>query len=454
MKKLMIIIAISLGLASCQTEFLEVKRDITQEVPKSLSDFDLLLDNTTVFNHGSGYLMSSIAGEEFQLSQIAFNQLGRPDEQRLYLWLDENYVGSECMDWNYPYQRILYCNIILGGLAKLNPDKENKKTIGRIKGETLFHRANAEFMLSQQFAAAFGDRENNQFGIPLIHTVGPTLISKRSTVEDTYSSIEKDLLEASSLLPEESESRFTPSKAASLAFLARFYLVKGNYVKAFEFAKKALLIKHKLINYSEVNIAQDYSFGIRGNNNPEIIFYDSTHAALALYRERYRVSEALISMYGNGDLRKNILFRQEQDGGYSYKGSNTGTSILFTGLATDELYFIAAESAVRLGEVESCLKYMNEFLKTRFSPGMYHPTTDFSKSEALEFVLRERRKSLMNRGLRWGDIRRLTYLENQIFSLRREMTGEVYELKGRDKRLILLAPNNVIERSNVIQVPR
>lgn len=450
----MIILVISLGIAGCQTEFLEIKRDITQEVPKSLPDFDLLLDNLTVFNHGSGHLMSSIAAEEFQLSQLAFDQLGRPDEQRLYLWLDENYVGSECMDWNYPYQRILYSNIILEGLAKLKPDVENKDTFDRIKGEALFHRANAEFMLSQQFAASFGDTENNQFGIPLIQEVNPTLISKRSTVEETYSSIEKNLVDATSLLPEESDSRFTPSKTAALALLARFYLVKGNYTKALGFAEKALIVKHKLINYSKLNSAQDFSFGIKGNNNPEIIFYDCTHAALALYRQRYRVNEGLLSMYENGDLRKNILFRQEQDGGYSYKGSYTGNPILFTGLATDELYFIAAESAVRLGEVESCLGYMNDFLNTRFTPAKYHPATNLTQSEALEFVLRERRKSLLNRGLRWSDIRRLTYLENQTFSLQREIRGEVHELKGRDKRLILLAPNNVIERSNVNQVPR
>lgn len=450
----MIILAICSAIAGCQKEFLEVKRDVTQEVPTSLDDFDLLLDNLTVFNHGSGHVMSSIAAEEFQLSQLAFDQLGRPDEQRIYLWMDENYVGSECMDWNYPYQRILYCNIILEGLAKLNPDVENKDKFDRIKGETLFHRANAEFMLSQQFAAAFGDTENSQFGMPLIHHVDPTLISKRSTVEETYFSIERNLLEASLLLPEEPDSRFTPSKTASLALLARFYLVKGNYPKALEYSEKALMAKGKLINYSELSSVQDFSFGIRGNNNPEIIFYDCTHAALAMYRERYRVNEELISMYGNGDLRKNILFRQELDGGYSYKGSYTGNPILFTGLATDELYFIAAESSARLGKVEACLGYMNEFLKTRFIPGIYQTATDFSQSEALDFVLRERRKSLPNRGLRWSDIRRLTYLENQTFSLRREMKGEVHELKGRDKRLILLAPNNVIERSDVIQVPR
>ena len=114
----------------------------------------------------------------------------------------------------------------------------------------------------------------------------------------------------------------------------------------------------------------------------------------------------------------------------------------------------AAESAVWLGDVEACLGYMNGFLKTRFSPGIYQTATDLSQSEALDFVIRERRKSLPNRGLRWSDIRRFTYLENQTFSLRREMKGEVHELKGKDKRLILLAPNNVIERSDVIQVPR
>src|SRR5690606_29318303 len=110
---------LSFAFHSCDSSFLDVKQDHSLEVPTKLEHFDLLLGNTTVFNHLSGHLLGSIAGEEYQLSENSFALIDRLYEKNIYLWQDEHFYDVECADWNYPYQRILYCNIILDGLETL-----------------------------------------------------------------------------------------------------------------------------------------------------------------------------------------------------------------------------------------------------------------------------------------------------------------------------------------------
>lgn len=455
MKKLFLgMTIICLLLDGCGPAFLDVKRDLSQEVPTKLEDFDLMLANTTVFNHTSGHVMGSIAGEEFHLSQSAFDQLGQPYEKNTYLWRDEEFVGNEAMDWNHPYQRILYCNVILDGLARPDLQMDDNERYDRIMGEALFHRANAEYMLSQQFAAVYGDDGHSEFGIPLIHNVNPTAISVRSTVTETYRSIEDDLNKSAGLLKESSSNIFRPNRISALGLLARLNLVKGDYEKALRFAEEALRYKNSLMDYATVSKGPDYIFPINGKDNAEIIFYDVSFYGLALLRDKYRANDDLLKLYTKGDLRRELYFRPETSGGYSYRGSYTGGGNFFTGIATDELHLIASESAIRTGEISLGLDYLNMLLSARFTAGSFSPFKNIEPSDALDVVLTERRKSMPNRGLRWSDLRRLNFLDGENLQLSRQMNGATFELGGMDRRFIFLAPSNVIDRSEVQQIPR
>jgi len=54
----------------------------------------------------------------------------------------------------------------------------------------------------------------------------------------------------------------------------------------------------------------------------------------------------------------------------------------------------------------------------------------------------ERRKSLIGKGLRWIDMRRLNNDNQYFINARKEINGEIYELKMNDERLQFQVPYN------------
>lgn len=441
-------------LGACNPDFLDVKRDKAQAVPSTLKDFDAILDNTTVFNHNSGHAMSSISAEEFEISDPAYQLLSRQQEKTAYSWVDEYYDGYDCTDWNYPYQRVLYSNIILEGVTKVEVEKEILAHYNEIKGSALFHRANAFYMLAQQFAAPLGDVQNADYGIPLVTESDPTDLNSRARVGDTYIRIVNDLKDAIGQLPLTTKNIFRPSKLAAEALLARIYLAMGQYEEALICTENVLKEYPHLHDFKSLNEGILYPFPSSGQGNPEIIFYDASGYGAALLMDKYRVNTELLHLYANGDLRKNIFFREEATGGFAYRGSYTGSGIFFTGLATDELYLIKAECLVRKGLTQEGLQVLNSLLKTRFEPDTYLDYYALNKEEAMSVIDKERRKELLNRGLRWSDLRRYNFQENSSISLSRTVDGKPYYLTGKDNRFTFLAPKNVIDNSKIIQYPR
>jgi len=64
--------------------------------------------------------------------------------------------------------------------------------------------------------------------------------------------------------------------------------------------------------------------------------------------------------------------------------------------------------------------------------------------------LTERRRELIMRGLRWSDIRRLN-LEGAGITQTRTANGKVHTLLPNDPRYALALPEDVIERSGMVQ---
>ena len=454
MKTLKILLLCLITLQGCDSSFLDVKMDQAMEVPTTLNDFDLLLANNSILCHSSGHLIGSVSGEEFHLSQNSYDLITRPEEQAAYLWEADDFYGRESTDWNYPFQRVLYCNIILEGMKKIQRNEINSEEYDKIKGEALFHRANAVFMLSQLFAAPFGDADHAEFGIPIPLTPDPSWGSQRSSVEATYHQIEKDLLEAKDLLNITSENIYRPNKIAVLGLLARLNLITGEYSSALSFGKEALGFKDDLINFNTLIPAnENYSFPMHGNGNIEIIFYDCSYTGQMFYEDKYRVNGSLFGEYKENDLRKKYFFQSKLDG-HSYKGSYVGNLNFFTGIATDELYLIVAECEIRTNRIQAGIEKLNELLKNRTQEGLFVPLGELEQSVALEVVLNERRKELINRGLRWSDLRRLNFIDNRDISLQRTLDWKEYNISGKDKRFTFLIPHNVIEKSSVTQFNR
>ncbi|MGN6803993.1 MAG: RagB/SusD family nutrient uptake outer membrane protein, partial [Ginsengibacter sp.] len=96
---------------------------------------------------------------------------------------------------------------------------------------------------------------------------------------------------------------------------------------------------------------------------------------------------------------------------------------------------------------------LNTLLGKRYKSGTYIPFTDLQGEEGLQIILKERRKELLMRGLRWIDIKRLNKEGGNIV-LKREIGGQSYSLQPNANYYALPLPADVIKASGIPQNER
>src|SRR5690606_13698384 len=121
-----------------------------------------------------------------------------------------------------------------------------------------------------------------------------------------------------------------------------------------------------------------------------------------------KVDTTLYTMYADDDLRRTLFFR-EQDGHVYFKGNYDGqnTSALFNGITSAEMLLTKAECLARKGKSSEAWNVLSELLRYRYSNNNFNEVMPIGATNVLNFVLNERRKELLFRGIRWIDLRRL-----------------------------------------------
>lgn len=142
--------------------------------------------------------------------------------------------------WQYNYFVINNCNNIIENIDKLTAkDDKEKATLNTIKGEAFLMRAICYHTLALRFAKDYEPANaGTDNGLPLVLTMKPEEKPSRSTLEDTYRQIKKDISEARTYLT-------TPGEANSIYFTvdvinaieARVDLYMHNYSEAIALAK-------------------------------------------------------------------------------------------------------------------------------------------------------------------------------------------------------------------------
>lgn len=452
MKKILIAI-ILISFWSCSKK-LDLKPDSTLVLPESIQDMENLLDNTEAMN--SSPALAQLSADEYFIRSLAnWQALFSPITRTTYIWDTDIFQGqSQIQDWSNPYQQIFYCNSILDILEKQGIGNDSEKS--KIKGWALFSRAYAFYNLASTFAKAYDPSSaGTDLGIPLKLTSGVTELVPRSSVQQTYDHIIKDVFDASELLQQNiiADKRNRPSKVAAYALLARVYLSMRKYDQAELFADKAMKLYPTLIDYNTlVAKPTGSSFTV---NSPETIFFSqqyntdygqTTFSSGALYG----VDTALIALYTSTDIRKKVYFRINPNGNYAMKGINNSIANPFTGLATDEMYLIKAECLARRSQKDDALKTLNTLLITRFQAGSFVPITANSSNDALDSILLERRKELIWRCLRWTDLKRLN-LEGRNIVLTRNLGGKIYKLNPNSPRYVMPIPDDEVTLSGIQQ---
>jgi hypothetical protein len=242
-----------------------------------------------------------------------------------------------------------------------------------------------------------------------------------------------------------------PTKTAALGLLARVYLQAGNYQKAKESADQYLQITNALVNYNDLNASQSFPLGDY-RSNVEVIYY-YTGLGLSGSQGTGKIDPAQYNSYQANDKRKTVFFVRNPDSSYSFKGKYTGTSTLFNGVATDEIYLIRAECNARLGNTSVAMQDLNFLLSKRYD-STFVSIAASTPTEALNLVLRERKKELLTRGVRWSDLKRLNKESQFATTIQRTLGTQTYNLSPNDFRYTLLIPYQVLNQVNLPQNPR
>ncbi|QDW25225.1 RagB/SusD family nutrient uptake outer membrane protein [Pedobacter sp. KBS0701] len=439
--------------SSCQKEFLEKKPDKALLIPTTLEDFNSLMDNLTIFNTSPA--LQEISGDDYYANDAGVAGFTTAMQKNSYLWTVDLYQNQPCTDWNLPYQQIFYTNIILDGLSDLEGADGAKTNWNITKGSALFHRAFAFYNLVQLFSKTYDQNTAGvDPGVPLRLTADVNAKVGRASVQEVYNQVIGDLLEAEKLLPQQTQFKSRPSKAAAEALLARVYLNMGNYELADKYAAASLALNHSLLDYNTVSQTATNPFpSSPAADNPEVIFYDKLISYGFTSSTRTTVADELYQLYADKDLRKSIFFAGTAP--FYMKGRYTGFRLqLFGGLAVDEMYLIRAESLARLGQFAEAMKELNTLLVTRWAKGSYQSLTAADAEGALKIVLQERRKELTFRGLRWGDLRRLNKDPRFAKTITRAVAGQVYTLMPGDKRYVFPIPAEEVVASGIAQNER
>eukprot|EP01132_Coremiostelium_polycephalum_P013360 gene13360-16287_t len=424
--------------------------------PVTLSDFQNLLDNTNIMNYTGG--LAQLACDDYVVDFSGW-QVVPPTQRNSYIW-DADLYGGEVgiRDWNFPYQQIFYTNSVLDGLSK--SDSLSSARGQYLKGWALFNRAFAFYELTRNFCKAYDPATAaSDLGIPLRLTAGIDYTLQRSTLQQSFDQILNDLLLAVNLLPADRPSMNLnrPSKIAGYALLARIYLDMRNYSDAEKSANQCLNLYSNLIDYNLISRTSTTPFSTL---NDELIYnamqvstyFEFTGTTIATVS---RVNPSVINSYSNNDLRLLLYFSKLTDNTYTKKRGYNGTgSYAFTGLATDEVYLIKSETLARRGQINASMDILNQLLIKRFDKATtYVPVTANNPNDALEVVLRERRKELIWRGLRWYDLKRLNK-EGAAISIERVLNGKIYTIGPNDSRYVFPIPSDEISLSGIQQNQR
>jgi tetratricopeptide (TPR) repeat protein len=439
---------------SCEKNFLDKKPDKALLVPESLEDLQALLDNSnSVMNYAP--FLSVFSTDDFRMTDNGFTS-AQFEVRNSYTWAVDIYTPAATVtDWNRMYQQVFYANVVLDRLKDLQAEAGTQASYKELKGSALFHRAFAFYNLAQQFAPPYrASSAGQEHGIPLRLIADVNEVSKRATLQETYNRITGDLKEAMELLPVKTPFKTRPGKAAVVAMLARVYQTMEDYGAAGAFASAALQLNNTLLDYNLLKVANARPFPPSlPDGNDEVLFYCILSNS-GLTSSLSGIDAELYRSYQVNDLRKAAFFTDKGNDLINFKGSYTGTSNVFAGLATDEVYLIRAESYARNGEADKAMQDLNTLLRKRWKTGTFTPLTAADAGDALKQVLAERRKELVYRNLRWTDLRRLNQDPRFAVTVQRVVQGQTYTLPPNDKRYVFPIPANVIAASGIEQNPR
>ncbi|WP_443938902.1 RagB/SusD family nutrient uptake outer membrane protein [Pedobacter sp. MW01-1-1] len=449
--------------------------DITPKgyvIPSKVEDFERILNDRALYN----FLRSDLdmSSDDFYDPEIN-NPNTAPETKivNLYYWNPDPFIDEQDIKtsiWATAFGNIYQFNAVINGIT----DSEGA-TPARIKkaiAQAKFGRAVMYWYLVNVYSKPYHKQTaNGDLGIPLVTKNDLAIdLPKRGTVQQTYDFILKDLNEALDGVSASVPNPYFVSQQAVHGFLARTYLMMGEYEKAKQAAEKALGTNPKLIDYNTVyqektitTVTPNVSYlGTKSGSNPLLDRLTMPENIFAMTYNYYGgmmgevIAKQTVDLFDAKDLRR-IFFKPKVAAGdktwsglYSYLDQLIYVN---PGISSPEMYLIRAEGKARADDLAGAMADLDILRKNRFKPADFMPLSTTDKKDAIAKVLLERRFELFYKASRWFDMRRLNNDPDFGFTAKRYFNnGTFIELPPNSNAYTLKLPQTALT-NNIVQNP-
>lgn len=429
MKKIFLllsIVAVSFTAVSCDN-YLDIEPD-GKVIPKTVEDYRRVLTNA-YSKYPTHKSLTALRTDEVTLNEYSNDFISY---REIAQWKDTNPDQiSIQFPWVSFYTVIFYANQIINEGPKT---MENSAEKDQLLAEAYALRAYAYFDLVNLYGKPYNSvTASTDKGVPLNLKVDLEATLKPSSVQEVYNHIESDLAQATKLMKMDQQLaglNYRFSNAALNALEARIALYKNEWQKAIDFSDSTLKIKDDLVNLSTTKQVPNHY-----TSAESILALDNTLNTAVQYMAY--ISPELLSTYDTlNDLRFPLYFEKS---GSKYKVIKGGNSEFKTSFRVAELYFIKAESYLKLNKLDQAKTTLFSVLQNRYTAtGFAKLQTEISamnSTELMKFILDERFREFALEGQRWYDLRRGN--QKQIIH---QISGKEYILQENDVRYTIEIP--------------
>lgn len=368
--------------------------------------------------------------------------------------------------YKFYYQIIANANPIINRVQDAEGPQADKNLI---KAEALTYRAWAHFQVVQLYGKRYDAAGNNtQPGVPIKLTLDK-IATGRSSVEDVYTQVNKDIDEAITLFATASAS---PNKShfnikSAKGIKARIALAQGKWVEAAKFAVEARAGVELMSN-------ADYMAGFNSYTNPEWIWgskqvEDQTtyfYSFFAYMSGNYNssniranpkaINSNLYAKISKTDIRKQLWDPTGENTAFPIPTKEStrapymnrkflvagGTSIGdVVNMRAAELYLIEAEALARAGQSGAAQDALYTLAKKRDDAYVKSTKTG---NDLIEEIMVQRRVELWGEGFRFTDLKRLNLPLDRTNSNHTVALAQTLSEKVGDDRWQWLIPQDEI----------
>lgn len=423
---------------------------------------------------GGLHIFNDMLGED-----VVMTAAGNGWYNNMYKWVDHR--NATDADLKYPYR--VYYKIIANANTIINnamdasgPEADKNMLIG----QALVYRAYCHYELVQLYGKRYvAGQVNSQPGVPIMME-NTTEGLPRSTVEEVYTQINKDLDEAIGKLADYSR----PNKShidASVAkgMKARVALTQGNYSVAAQFAAEART-DYTLMNWDTYRSGfndftiDEWMWGSDVIPDQTLYFYDffaymsRNFSSTNIRGNPKAINSSLYNLIPATDVRSTIFdptgLHENLPAGYALLSTHvkkpyTSQKFLAAGnsdsrgdlvhMRASEMYLTEAEAKARLGQDQDAADVLFEMVTVRDPE--YVKSTKTGQA-LIDEILFQRRIELWGEGFRFLDLKRLNLpLDRTGANHNESLTGGIMTVPAGDIKWEWLIPQSELDANPAME---